>query len=174
MTSDEIQQYMERSFAIDCPRMVLRQNVESDARVYEGPGSIYQNNEGELLFKLYSTGGPDSKILERAFGPGSLRAGEVIPRTEYFTLEATSMKGVDWTCDVVFPELNQGVLGGPVATGSLYQLSKSTKDPNSKEDSSYIALRFGKEFEFPGNAKRTTKTSTSASLQFAECAWGGR
>jgi hypothetical protein len=55
MTSDEIQQCLERSFAIDCPRMVLRQNVESDTRVYEGPGSIYQNNEGELLFKLYST-----------------------------------------------------------------------------------------------------------------------
>jgi hypothetical protein len=53
MTSDEIKQYIEKSFAFDCPRMRLRQNVESGARMYEGPGTIYQNDEGELLFKLY-------------------------------------------------------------------------------------------------------------------------
>jgi hypothetical protein len=95
MASDEIQQYMERSFAIDCPRMVLRQNVESDARVYEGPGSIYQNNEGELFFKLYSTGGPDSKILERAVGPGSMRAGEVFdnPAEEKSKPQAPTVNG---------------------------------------------------------------------------------
>src|ERR1700683_5494176 len=108
MTSDEIQQYMDKSLTFDCPRMVLRQNVESDARVYEGPGTIYQNGDGELLFKLYSTGSPDTKILTRIFGPGALKAGEVVPRTEYFTLEATSMKGAEWRCDVVSPQLNQG------------------------------------------------------------------
>jgi hypothetical protein len=101
MTSDEVQQYLERSFAIDCPRMVLRQNVESDARVYEGPGTIYQSDEGELLFKLYSGGTPDTGMLARMFGPGSLKAGEIIPRSEYFTLEARSMRGADWRCDFV-------------------------------------------------------------------------
>jgi len=159
MTSDEIQQYMEKSLAFDCPRMVLRQNVESDARVYEGPGTIYQNGDGELLFKLYSTGSPDTKILTRIFGPGALKAGEVVPRTEYFTLEATSMKGAEWRCDVVSPQLNQGVIGGPVATGTLYELTKETNDPNASGDSAYLSLRFGRDFDFPGNAKRITRTS---------------
>src|SRR5580704_13976990 len=113
MTSDDIKQYTEKSFTFDCPRMVLRQNIDSSARVYEGPGTIYQNEEGELLFKLYSTGPPDTTILTRIFGPDALKAGEVVPRTEYFTLEATSMNGANWRCDVVSPQLNQGVIGGP-------------------------------------------------------------
>jgi len=138
--------------------MVLRQNVESDARVYEGPGTIYQSDEGELLFKLYSGGASDIGMLARMFGPGSLKAGEIIPRTEYFTLEATSMKGADWRCDFVLPEFNQGVLGGPMATGYLYELSKTIKDQNMKGDSSQVSLRFGREFAFPGNARKTTKT----------------
>ena|ERR1700732_5300304 len=71
MTSDDIKQYTEKSFTFDCPRMVLRQNIDSSARVYEGPGTIYQNEEGELLFKLYSTGPPDTTILTRIFGPGA-------------------------------------------------------------------------------------------------------
>ncbi len=158
MTSDEIQQYLERSFAIDCPRMVLRQNAESDARVYEGPGTIYQSDEGELLFKLYSGGARDVGMLARMFGPGSLKAGEIIPRTEYFTLEATSMKGARWRSDFVLPEFSQGVLGGPVATGYLYELSKTIEDPHLKSDSSQVSLRFGREFAFPGNTRKTTKT----------------
>jgi hypothetical protein len=44
--------------------MILRQNIESNARVYEGAGNIYQNEKGELLFKLYSTGARDRKMLE--------------------------------------------------------------------------------------------------------------
>jgi hypothetical protein len=99
------------------------------------------------------------KILKRIFGPGALKAGEVVPRTEYFTLEATSMKGADWRCDVVSPQLNQGVIGGPVATGALYELTKETNDPNAKGDSAYLCLRFGREFDFPGNTKRITSTS---------------
>ena len=159
MTSDEIQEYTEKSFAMDCPRMVLRQNIETDPRIYEGPGTIYQNDQGDLLFKLYSTGSADTKMLSRMFGPDALKAGEVIPRTEYFTLEATSMKGADWRCDVVLPELNQGVIGGPVATGTLYELTNETDDPNAKGESAFLSLRFGREFDFPGNVKRITRTS---------------
>jgi hypothetical protein len=159
MTSEDIKQYTEKSFTFDCPRMVLRQNIESSARVYEGPGTVYLNDEGELLFKLYSTGPPDTEILKRIFGPDALKAGEVVPRTEYFTLEATSMKGANWRCDVVSPQLNQGVIGGPVATGTLYELTEETNDPNAKGDSAYLSLRFGREFDFPGNAKRITKSS---------------
>ena len=49
MTSDEIQQYIENSFATDCPRMTSRQNVESDPRIYEGPGTIYQNDSSDTV-----------------------------------------------------------------------------------------------------------------------------
>jgi hypothetical protein len=69
------------------------------------------------------------------------------------------MKGAEWRCDVVSPQLNQGVIGGPVATGTLYELTKETNDPNASGDSAYLSLRFGRDFDFPGNAKRITRTS---------------
>jgi len=158
MTSDEVEQFMRRTFAIDCPQMTLRQNIDLNPRVYTGPGTIYQTEEGKLLFKLYSSGQRDTELLVRMFGLGSLKAGEIVPRTEYFTLEATALNGADWRCDVVWPEFNQGVLGGPVANGSLFEIYKTTPDPNDKGDSSSLSLRFGRDFDFPGNAAKTTKT----------------
>lgn len=158
MTSDEVEQFMRRTFEIDCPQMSLRQNVESNPLTYAGPGTIYQTEEGKLLFKLYSTGERDTGLLMRTFGPGALKTGEIIPRTEYFTLKATDMRGEDWRCDVVLPEFSQGVPGGPVANGWLYEISKTTPDPNEKGDSSSLSLRFGRDFDFPGNAAKITKT----------------
>jgi len=158
MTSDEVEQFMRRTFAIDCPQMTLRQNVDLKPRVCTGPGTIYQTDEGKLLFKLYSAGQRDTGLLVRMFGPGSLKAGEIVPRTEYFTLEATALNGADWRCEVVLPEFSQGVLGGPVANGSLFEIYKITLDPYDKGDSSSLSLRFGRDFDFPGNAAKTTKT----------------
>jgi hypothetical protein len=158
MTSDEVEQYIRRAFAIDCPQMTLRQNVDLNPRVYAGPGTIYQTDEGKLLFKLYSTGQYDTGLLMQMLGPGSPKTGEIVPRTDYFTLEATALNGAVWRCDVVLPEFTQGVSGGPVANGWLFEISKTTLDPNDKGDSSSLSLRFGRDFDFPGNAAKTTKT----------------
>lgn len=169
MTSDEIRKYMERAFAMDCPQMILRQNVDSGGRTYEGPGTIYQTKEGELSFKLYAGGKPDTGLLARFFGPGALKSGEIIPRSEYFTLEASSLTGALWRCDLVLPEFNQGVLGGPVATGSLYELVKNTNDPDQKNHPAYLSLSFPRDFDFPGNVPRTTRTYVKG----VETGWSG-
>lgn len=101
MTSEEIEQYLTCRFSADCPHMVLRQNAESPDRVYEGPGSIYQTPEGELRLKLYSGGGWDIKELRRMLDPNTLKPGEIIPKEQYFSLEATTMHGHVWRTDAV-------------------------------------------------------------------------
>jgi hypothetical protein len=121
MTSDDIEKYMGREFTIDCPRMVLCQNTENPDRVYEGPGSIYQTAEGHLQFKLYSDGAPDYATFTHILGPDSSKPGEIVPRNEYFSLEATSLRGETWRGEFILPDLNQGTMHGPMVTGSLHE-----------------------------------------------------
>ena len=158
VTSDEIGKYMERTFSLDCPHMVLRQNVASAGQIYEGPGSVYQTKGGDLMFKLYSGGAPDYSTLARRLGPNAIRPGEIIPREEYFGLEATCLHGASWNGGFILPEVNQGVKHGPVVTGSVYELTKRTHDPYSKEPNAYLTLIFAVDFDFPGNRPIVTKT----------------
>jgi hypothetical protein len=149
---------MERAFSVDCPRMILRKNTAaSPDRVYEGPGSIHQTPEGELMFKVFTSGSPNLREFARIIGSRS-KAGEIIPRDEYYSLEATSTKGTIWRGDLVLPGFNQGVTGGPIITGSLYQLVETMQDAHSKEQRPYLSLTFAEEFDFPGNTSTTTKT----------------
>lgn len=158
MTSDDIEKFMARAFNMDCPRMVFRKTTtESTHRTYEGPGSIYQTAEGNLIFKLYATGEPDYSTLARHFGPDSIKPGEIIPRQEFFSLAATSQYGETWTDDFILPEVNQGVVHGPVATGSLHKLTKINPDPHSRNFRPHLGLIFT-DFEYPGNTSTITKT----------------
>src|SRR6267143_1013277 len=148
---------MERVLSIDCPRMVLRKNSAQSDRVYEGPGSIYQTNEGELTFKLYASGPPDDGVFTRIIGAGSVKSGQIIPHDEYFTLEAASLSGDIWRGDFILPEFNQGVEHGPVIVGSLYELTSAPADPYTTDVTS-CSLGFAGDFEFPTNTLKTTKT----------------
>jgi hypothetical protein len=159
VTSDDIRKYMERELSIDCPRIVLRQNIESPDCVYEGPGSIHQTADGRLMFKLYASGPPDRSMLARIFELSSAKSGEIIPRHEYYSLEATSLKGEIWRGESVLPHLDLGVRAhGPVVTGSLYELAKTALDAPVKEHHPHLNLIFAADFDFPGNTSTTTKT----------------
>jgi hypothetical protein len=158
MTSDDIEPYMQREFTIDCPRMVLWKNTEPPDRVYEGPGSIYQTAEGQLQFKLYSDGAPDYAAFAQILGPDAPKAGEIIPRNEFFSLEATSLSGGIWHSEFIHPHLNQGTTRGPMVIGSLYELTNPISEPHSAGFRPHLSLLFAEDFDFPGNAQAMTKT----------------
>jgi hypothetical protein len=156
MTSGEIVSYMERSFILECPRMVLRK--ESGHRVYQGPGSIYQTPEGQLEFKLYASAPPDIEALARLLGPDSNKAGELIPHSDYFRLEATALNGDVWRGKSILPDFSHGISLGSVVTGQLYQVVRTVTDSTVTESKSGLSLRFAEDFDFPGNARKITKT----------------
>jgi hypothetical protein len=158
MTSEDIEKYMQRELTIDCPRMVLRNNAELPDRVYEGPGSIYQTPEGQLQFKLYSNGAPDYAAFAQSLGPNAPKAGEIIPRNEFFSLEATSLSGGIWHSEFIHSHLNQGTTRGPMVTGSLRELTNPMSDPHSAGFRPHLSLLFAEDFDFPGNAQAMTKT----------------
>jgi hypothetical protein len=161
MTSEDIGKYMQREFTIDCPRMVLRKDPEPPDRIYEGPGSIYQTTEGHLQFKLYSDGAPDYAAFAQILGPDALKPGEIIPRNEFFSLEATSLRGEIWHSEFIRPDLNQGTTRGPMVTGFLHEVTNPMSDPHSAGIRPHLSLVFAQDFDFPGNAQAVTKTFLS-------------
>ncbi|MGA9883368.1 MAG: hypothetical protein WBQ34_06600 [Candidatus Acidiferrales bacterium] len=158
MTSEEIDRYTRREYAIDCPQMVLRQDTDNSPETYRGAGSIYQTPEGALVFKLYDRGKGSFAAFARKLGPNSPKSGEIIPRDDYFTLEATSMHGDIWRGERILPELTQGVGGDRVVAGRLYRLVRETNDPLSNNRASYLSLHFAHAFDFPGNTPQTVRT----------------
>jgi hypothetical protein len=80
VTSDEIKEYTERAFNMDCPRMILRKNTGPTDRIYEGPGSVYQTAEGELMFKLYASGGRDHVLRQARSFPTTNISPLKLPR----------------------------------------------------------------------------------------------
>jgi hypothetical protein len=158
MTSEETDLYMDRGFSIECPDIVLRQNSETSPVIYEGPGSIYQTPEGELAFKCYARGKGDFRALGRLLGSNAPKVGQIIPRDQYFSLKALSLRGEEWLGEYILPEVSQGVDGDQIVTGHLYELVKRVEDTTARDEKAYVSLNFAEPFDFPGNTPRTTKT----------------
>lgn len=158
MTSEEIDLYMDRGFSIECPQMVLHQNIETSPAAYEGPGSIYQTPDGELVFKFYARTKGDFRALGRLLGSNAPQVGQIISRDQYFSLKAISMRGEEWLGERILPDVSQGVKGDQIVTGSLYELVKRVDDPRTHNEEAYVSLNFAERFDFPGNTPRTTRT----------------
>lgn len=78
--------------------------------VYEGPGSVYQTAEGDLMFKLFANTTADRvSIFFHVLGQNTGNPGEIVPRDEYYSLEATAMNGVVWRGEFILHGFNQGV-----------------------------------------------------------------
>jgi hypothetical protein len=90
MTSSDIDQYMQREYAIECPRMVLRQNTENDPASYEGLGSILSNGRRQPRIQDLRYREGCFRSLARIRGPKAPKAGEIIPSDEYLSFEAES------------------------------------------------------------------------------------
>jgi hypothetical protein len=114
--------------------------------------------EGQLAFKLYASAAPDIEALARLLGPDSNKAGEFIPHTDYFTLEATALNGEVWRGKSILPDFNHGISLGSVVSGHLYQIARTATDSTITESKAGLSLRFAEDFDFPGNARKITKT----------------
>src|ERR1700723_1793983 len=138
MTSEEIDLYMDRGFSIERPDIVLRQNSEASPVVYEGPGSIYQTPDGELAFKCYARGKGDFRALGRLLGSNAPKEGQIIPRDQYFSLKALSLRGEEWLREYILPEVSQGVDGDQIVTGHLYELVKRVEETTDSDETAYV------------------------------------
>jgi hypothetical protein len=83
----------------DFASVVLTQQVADNPIVYSGPGTIDQDDSGELILKVYHV---YSESTPPRFLNDRTRPGKLIGKERYFHLEATDMSGKEWFADNVW------------------------------------------------------------------------
>ena len=160
MNSKEWITFSHKEWSIDCPTIVLKQDFSRSPTTYRGPGSISQNTEGQLIVKLYC---PDIIPPFTAMTLHGGKPGKIVPKTVYFSLNATDLRGKLWTATNILPRITSSFGNTGIAvTANIRELCQSGKLPRTfKNKSAEMVLRFAgnMEFEFPCNAKTESRIS---------------
>lgn len=96
---DEIEKLRRGTWTIDCSRLELRPRGKKGP-IYSGPGSLRQDGERQLVYKIYA-GGP---FELRDFWPNpSGPVGMLLSEDAYCDLLAIDSKGREWSSERILP-----------------------------------------------------------------------
>ena len=103
-------------FELDCPEIILTQNTTNDPNGYKGPGWIYQNNDRELVLKMFH-GYECQKDAVNEFksvieGINKLKPGKILSDETYYSLQATNINGTTWSADYIEIKGNTSLITG--------------------------------------------------------------
>lgn len=148
---EEIEDLAGGRFSIECPRLVLV-NHEGHEQ-YVGAGEIALDDAGQLRMVQYVPG--HMLDLDDDFGTAGLEAGDFIPQTEWYRVEADDLRGRCWEADSVQPEVS-GVLGnkGVVVRGELRELTSTREPPADGEER--LWMQFNSDLRLPVNKATET------------------
>ncbi len=138
----EIEALREGRFEIDCPQIVLAQNKATNPRLYKGPGAVYQDKKGNLIFKVYAASVENVNMFSDMQDMFTAQSGKLYGAEECFTLEATDYRGAKWTSERILPKPSwagqQVLIAGSIDTLSLSGLLTADRiaSPN------YIRMHF--------------------------------
>jgi hypothetical protein len=127
INKDEVEDLKRTAWAIDCPRLELKPRGDTSV-AYRGPGSLQQNEEGQLTYKIYAAQPDDSHHLhQHGYGP----AGTRIPESAYFDLTAEDIRGRLWSSERLLPgSSGWGPAQEPVVEGRVDELSCEGEIPS--------------------------------------------
>jgi hypothetical protein len=136
-TEDEIEDLKRGSWAMDCAQLELRQHGHK-CPVYSGPGSLKQDVERQLAYKIYAAG-PSEFQAFRHSKPDP--PGTVLSESDYYNLTAIDSKGRKWHNERILPGLTSKDL---VVEGRVDSLSCQGQIPEKTkvEGCSFAAVVF--------------------------------
>jgi len=99
LADDEKDDLKHGSWVIDCARLELKPRGRKGP-VYSGPGSLRQDTESQLAYKIYAICPDDFQTLGHDdLGP----PGTVVSEHAYYDLTATDSKGREWHSERILP-----------------------------------------------------------------------
>ena len=104
LNNDTINKLISSKFEIDYIEINLTQQIEENPIIYNGSGTIYQDENGVLNLKLLAKGTNVEKKLSHIFKPHV--QGRIIGNEDYFSLRATDMSGNEWCAEDIWPSAN--------------------------------------------------------------------
>jgi hypothetical protein len=123
ITDAFVKAFASETLVLDCPSMTLRQHTEANPRVIHGRGmiSLPQGEGFQLRMYVDNDDAASAHPLAALMKMMKWVPGEIIPREEYFSLEAIDLSGFAWACKTVQID-SHGAGYGTVITGKLYDV----------------------------------------------------
>lgn len=145
---ETIEKLLSNTFEIDCIDICLTQKTANEPIIYTGPGTIYQDEHGELHLKLYSKITDIKKEVSYQFRHHP--PGKIIPADNYFTLKATDISGTGWISDNISVSANVSVTtSSGVIKASLKEIE--TIEEGSTTGNNYLFIIIPGSYEIPCN-----------------------
>lgn len=152
MTNDDYLAFAKRRFVIDCPEITLTQNIEDSPRHFSGPGLIYQNENGQLLLKLFAAQKPDFEAeWERLNSQRRTVPGQVVPFNQYYDLQAQKLGDEAWTSARVLIDSSTD-FDKVIVTADLWRIVSKNPFPVCK-DGSRLTFRIVDQLSYPANSQ---------------------
>ena len=163
-SNEFLQAFFEDNLVIDLLAIELRQLDENEPEIYTGKGFLKVNRDRNFEFRMYADKDENhSKYFIESLKRLQLhKAGEIIPRNEYFRMESKDINGNTWNSEQVEISLStsqQGtVILGTLQAPLINKISSLT--PTSKAK---LRLRFFN--DLPVHYSGVTYTQTTENGQ---------
>lgn len=139
ITEKVIDTLLKYTFEIDCAEITLTQNKSDSPRVYSGPGTIYQNEDGSLEFKIFHK---CNSTTDSSFIISGSEVGKIIPNERYYNLRAIDTNDDVWVSERIL--LKNEYMLFPSQTiiikNHLRKITKTTPRFDSQEKESIIII----------------------------------
>ena len=115
LTEPELTKIANNQFTMDFGQAKLVQQGTANPRIYEGPGSIFQDENGMLQLKLYSQAKDSEELitgLTATLSRLNLPRGQLVGEDYYYSFEGVDLYGHTWTATDIAIDLHTGVTAG--------------------------------------------------------------
>lgn len=164
-TPEKIETILKNNFQVDFFDILLEQEKDENPKQYRGPGTIYQNKNGEIRLKLFHTNTENpidqlSDFIEEF----NLAPGKVIPRHHYYTLTITDHVRT-WTAKNIYISNSQQVSDeGILIDTKINSISITEKRLLIKNVDNFATAYVSGKYTLPANKSKTAKYSSSISI----------
>jgi hypothetical protein len=153
---DVLQAMRRGQLEIDVAEMELQQDVEDGPRIYRGPGRIFQDADGRIMFRLYVIDGPELDPSDFSH-EADLAPGSFLEAHHYYILRARDYEGQTWSAKRIRPSVFSGSEGDVNVSGSI-QILRLERDRGCTLESFLLTLAIYENVEFPCNSQTIITT----------------
>jgi len=166
MKSEEFEQIAQNEFYLDCTKMSLSPcALGTNKKVYNGPGSIIQSQNGKISLKMYCC---DKISPVEVFSRLNVQPGKIIDDSEYYDLEAIDVDGRTWKANRILPSVCANKeFTGYLVEGDFYKMISFSELPFSAKNS--VTIKYRGDIRIPCN----TNTRTETYIDEKKRAWSG-
>jgi hypothetical protein len=164
-TPTAIEAILSNKYSEDFFDISFTQNKDENPVQYRGPGTIYQNEKGEIRVKLFHAAATDVGYhLSLFFGKDNLAPGKLLPKHHFYTLTINEHNRT-WTAEYIYLDNDLHVSDdGVLIDTKINKISIIEKRQFIKGGQNFATAHVLGKYSLPANKEKVTKYCSSISI----------